>query len=92
MQLAKKAGYTSTASISEIESGKKAPTIDKLQCIANVLQVPLSLLVTPVDYDSTEKKAILLADMIMLFRNTGDIPALDSISAIVKSELSKIKL
>jgi len=91
MQLAQKIGYTSTGGVSEVENGKKALAIEKLQIAAEALQVPVSLLVTPIDYDSTEKKAELLADLIMMFRKTGDTPAIDSIHAIVKSELEKIK-
>jgi transcriptional regulator with XRE-family HTH domain len=91
MELAQKIGYTSTGSISDVESGNKALAIEKLQIAADALQVPVSLLVTPIDYDSTEKKAILLADMVMLFRKTGDIPAIDIIQTIVDSELDKLK-
>jgi transcriptional regulator with XRE-family HTH domain len=91
MELATKIGYTSSGSISDVEKGKKALAMEKLQIAADVLEVPVSLLVTPIDYDSTEKKAVLLADLVMLFRKSGDIPAIDIIQAIVSSELQKIK-
>jgi len=91
MELARKIGYTSSGVISEIESGLKAPSMDKLQAIADALKVPVSIIVTPVSYDGIDKKSILMADLITLLQNTGDFPALESLQAIVTSELKKLK-
>jgi len=91
MELAQKIGYTSSASVSEVESGIKAPSMDKLQLIADTLDVPVSLLVTPVQYDSTDKKAALLADLVNLLKIPGDNPTFDVIHTIIKAEIEKNK-
>ena len=91
MELAAKVGYTSKEAISEIESGKKAPSMDMLQAVARALQVPVSVLVTPINFEGNDKKQVLFADFLSLLRDVGDIPALDIIHTIVKTELDKLK-
>lgn len=91
MELAAKVGYTSKAAISEIESGKKAPSMDMLQAVADTLKVPVSVLVTPINFDGFDKKQLLFADLVSLLDKTGDTPALDIIHTIIKNELDKLK-
>jgi transcriptional regulator with XRE-family HTH domain len=91
MELAAKVGYTSKAAISEIESGKKAPSMDMLQAVADTLKVPVSVLVTPINFDGFDKKNLLFADFVFLLSKTGETPVLDVIHTIVKTELDKLK-
>ena len=91
VELAEKVGYVSSGAISEIESGDKAPSIEKLEAIAEVLRVPVSILVTPIDFNGFDKKKLLFSDLVMLLDKAGDIPALDILHTIVKSELEKVK-
>lgn len=91
MELAEKIGYTSTASISEVERGNKALSMDKLELVAKVLEVPVSLLVTPLHYDDDVRKSALLADLVLMFEHIKDTPVIDILHTIVKSELKKIK-
>lgn len=91
MELARKIGYTSTGAISDVESGKKALEMEKLQKVADALQVTVSVLVTPIEYDSVPKKAVLIADLVSLLSKTGDLPAIDILQTIVSAELEKLK-
>ena len=91
VELANKIGYASSGAISEIENGKKAPSIEKLQEVAAILKVPVSILVTPIDFDGFDKKKVLFSDLVMLLERAGNIPALDILHTIVKSELEKVK-
>lgn len=91
MELAQKVGYASNVAISEIENGIKAPSMEMLAAVAKALKVSPAVLVTPINFDGFDKKNVLFADLIYLFDNAGDIPALDIIHAIVKNEIEKIK-
>ncbi len=75
MELAAKVGYTSKAAISEIESGKKAPSMDMLQQLALILKVPVSVLVTPINFDGFDKKETFICRFYFLaiqdWRNTS---------------------
>ena len=89
MELAEKIGYKSSGALSDVENGKKALANDKLQSMAEVLDVPVALLVTPFNYDDTDEKASLVADLLELMSKGKDVPALSAIHAIITAELSK---
>jgi transcriptional regulator with XRE-family HTH domain len=67
VELAKQLGYTSTGTLSQVETGIRGMDIDKLPTLARILDVPLAVLVS--DIDMTEDEVRLLLKLIDLIKN-----------------------
>ena len=85
IELAKLLGYTSTGTLSQIENGLRGIDIDKLPKLAQILEVPVPVLVS--DIDMSEADVRLLIKLIDLLKNKNKSKETKSYFAAVQKLL-----
>jgi transcriptional regulator with XRE-family HTH domain len=84
IELNRLAGYKGRGMMGFIEEGSTGVSQDKLKQIAEILNVPVSVLVTPIEMP--DAKIEILSNVIKILQMEGKTPNLDAIAVLAKQD------
>ncbi len=85
VELAKELGYLSTGTLSQIENGVRGVDVEKMPKLAEILGVPLPILLS--DIDISEEDAKLLVKLVNLMKDRGSSEKANAYYAAIKKIL-----